>query len=669
MSSDNPLLQASAIPINYDAVTLDNTREAFAYALAAHRDGIARIVEQQRRLPTWDDLVLAVDELDAQLNAVLLAASPLTCKGDDWANLLNVFYGQLLTRFDEKLASSVLRDLYHKLAVRMGVNLDAHERATLRWYSEAFIRHGARLDEAGKHKLAQINGKIQEIVGKFGDNMWLEGTHVSEQALLAGLPARLRDEFAEQARHNGMSGWLIGSDVASTHALLDQAADRSLREMVYRRHHQRGVNSDAEQDNGTHLLNLARERAKKAHLLGFSDYPALSLRAKSAGDTGQVRRFLHDLAARIKPLMIKRRAALQALAGQHGLGPLQPWDRRHVQTLERQARQLPTRDTFREFFPLPKVIDALVDLVRKLFGLRLVADASPGRMPVWHPSVRAFEVWLDHALVGYFYLDAVQYPGKQPDLVATRYVRNRRVDAEGRFHPGVVMAFIDIPPGSPALLDPTSLLKLFHEFGHAMHHLLVRTTTHVASGVSNLGADGVEVFSKLFERWAWEADYLMGISAHKDDGRPIERKQLQGLLASLRAAAFEQTANDLALALFDLDLHSTPNDGRSLRQRLGEARERCGYWPLEAYEHPAHAFDHLLSYYDAGYYAYVWSDVQAFDLFTRFQRNGLLDRVTGAALQVALLDSGAARPLHEGMRAFLGRGPSPDAFLAWHGLR
>jgi oligopeptidase A len=668
MSSVNPLLQPSATPIDYGAVTLDNAHEAFAHALAAHRDGIARIIEQQRELPTWDDLVLAIDELDAQLNAVLLAASPLTYKGEDWANLINECYGQLLTRFDEKMASSVLRDLYHKLAERMGMNLDAHERATLQWYSEAFIRHGAQLDEAGKQTLAQINGKILEIADSFAENMQLEGTSVSEEALLVGLPARLRNELAEQARQNGKSGWLIGSDIASTEALLDQAGDRSLRESVYRRHHQRGVNADVQQDNGTHLLNLAIEREKKAHLLGFSDYPALSLRGKSAGDSEQVRRFLHDLAARMRPLMIQRREALRMLAGQHGLDTLQPWDRRYVQTLERQARQLPTLDAFREFFPLPKVIEALVDLVHKLFGLRLVAPESPGTMAAWHPSVRAFEVWLDHALVGYFYLDAEQYAGKQPDLVATRYIHNRRVDAEGRFHPGVVVAFSDTPQGSPALLGHTHLLKLFHEFGHAMHHLLVRTTNHVASGVSNLGADGVEVFSKLFERWAWDADYLASISAHKDDGRPLQREQVQALLASLRGEALDKAVNDLALALFDLDLHATPNDGRSVRQRLSEARERCGYWPLEEHEHPAHAFEHLLGYYDAGYYAYVWSDVHACDLFTRFQHAGLQDRATGAALQAALLDSGAAQPLRAGMRGFLGREPDLEAFLAWHGL-
>ncbi|MNH10111.1 Oligopeptidase A [compost metagenome] len=122
------------------------------------------------------------------------------------------------------------------------------------------------------------------------------------------------------------------------------------------------------------------------------------------------------------------------------------------------------------------------------------------------------------------------------------------------------------------------------------------------------------------------------------------------------------------MALFDLDLHATPNDGRRVRQRLEDARAQCGYWPLEAYEHPAHAFDYLLDYYDAGYYAYLWSDVLAFDLFSRFQASGLLDRATGRDLQMALLEPGASRPLLEGMHAFLGRAVSHEPFLRWHGL-
>lgn len=58
---DNPLLQDSATPIDYPSITLQNMHEAFDHVLQAHVQGIERIIADQQLLPTWDDLVLAVD--------------------------------------------------------------------------------------------------------------------------------------------------------------------------------------------------------------------------------------------------------------------------------------------------------------------------------------------------------------------------------------------------------------------------------------------------------------------------------------------------------------------------------------------------------------------------------------------------------------------------------
>ena len=81
---DNPLLQGSKTPVDYSAITLQNMQAAFDHVLQAHEQGIARIIERQQALPTWDDLVLAVDELDAQLLAVLYAVMPLMGKAPSW---------------------------------------------------------------------------------------------------------------------------------------------------------------------------------------------------------------------------------------------------------------------------------------------------------------------------------------------------------------------------------------------------------------------------------------------------------------------------------------------------------------------------------------------------------------------------------------------------------
>ncbi|MNF00486.1 hypothetical protein D3C80_1993200 [compost metagenome] len=61
--------------------------------------------------------------------------------------------------------------------------------------------------------------------------------------------------------------------------------------------------------------------------------------------------------------------------------------------------------------------------------------------------------------------------------------------------------------------------------------------------------------------------------------------------------------------------------------------------------------------------------MHAFDLFTRFEAQGLLNRATGRALQEALLAPGASRPLRDGIEEFLGRKASQLPYLRWHGLK
>ena len=663
---DNPLLQNSRIPVDYPAITIENMKVAFEHVLLAHEQGIERILLDQQALPTWDDMVLAVDELDSQLLAVLYAASPLVDRGEAWAAAIIGFFAKTTERFDQKFTNAALQALYERLANSdIGKQLDAQKRATLRWHLDKFTASGASLAPAGKVRLAELLKQISVAREAFRSNINRPGLSVTDESELSGIPQRIRDELAARAQKAGEPGWLIACEGVTTDAVLKHADNRQLRERVYRAYHTRGVGLGLQQDNRSHLEQLARLLEEKAHLLGFASHLEQSLHVKSAGSAAQVHDFLHDLADHVRPAMLQWRADMQRQAAAKGLGSVQPWDIPYLQASSRTV--LPT-EALREYFPLNAVVSALQQLAEKLFGVTLLARP----LATWDESVQPFEVWQDNALIGFLYLDAVQHAGKQPDSVFTTYIRNRRVDAEGIYQAASVVVYSDVPaalPGSQPLLDHLSLRKLFHEFGHALHHVLVRTTNHVMSNVTELGTDGVELFGKLFERWVWDADYLVAISSHQHDGSQLTRARVDECLRRLRQQGVEETARDLSLALFDLDLHGTPNDGRSLEQRLGDARERCGYWPLADFEHPAHAFDHLVNGYDAGYYAYLWSDVHAFDLFTRFEAQGLLDRATGRALQETLLAPGALRPLREGIEVFLGRQASQLPYLRWHGLK
>ena len=186
MDTRNPLLQPSNVPVDYDAVTLDNLRAAFDYALSAHQQGIAQALLAQQSMPTWDDLVMAIDDLDAQLLAVLYAASPLMYKGAPWVELVEELYGAMLERFEQKMADPTLQALYERLAnSAIGKHLDAHKQATLRWYRHNFALHGALLDAPGRMQLAAINAQVRELAGRFAQNMARPGTLI----LRLGKPA------------------------------------------------------------------------------------------------------------------------------------------------------------------------------------------------------------------------------------------------------------------------------------------------------------------------------------------------------------------------------------------------------------------------------------------------------------------------------------------------
>jgi Zn-dependent oligopeptidase len=72
--------------------------------------------------------------------------------------------------------------------------------------------------------------------------------------------------------------------------------------------------------------------------------------------------------------------------------------------------------------------------------------------------------------------------------------------------------------------------------------------------------------------------------------------------------------------------------------------------------------------YDAGYYGYLWSEVFAADMFTRFQQEGLLNARTGEDYLNWILRPGGEVEPADLIRGFLGREPNEAAFLTSLGL-
>ncbi|SDC75603.1 oligopeptidase A [Pseudomonas guariconensis] len=665
MQARNPLLNDNRAPIDYDSVTLEHVKSALDTVAGAYETGLSQVLEGQQKQPSWDGLVLAMYNVIADLQATVFATLPLANKGEAWHAAFGEGYRRAQRLFMENRRNKPLHALYQRLATDES-SLDVYEKATLRRILLEYRLAGVHLDAQQNATLAQLEDDINEQIGGFyqtlDETSERSSIQIEDEARLQGVPQRLRDLMARQAKDAGLEGWQILCNERNAKAILEFADDRRLREAVYTAYHSRGVHSDEQQDNGNRLQQLALLREQKGQLIGNTSYAQLILQGKAAGSVEPVHQLLQTLAQKLRPAMLKARTALQGLAAQHDLDAVQPWDVRYL----RARKQAMSNEALRGYFTLDKVVHALVDLAERVFDLTL----TPCSVSAWHPSVRSFTVHQEGVEVGMLYLDVLMHPGKQ-DGAHTIAVRHRRRDEQGRTHGASVMVVSDGEPGlggEPALLDHLALRKLFHEFGHGLHILLMPATNHLLSDPNRAGSDSQEFFGKFLERWLWNAQYLADISSHYLTGEPLTLAQAQAALANLREAQLEKCVFDVSMALFDLELHSSPGDGKSIQQRLSECRERCGCWPLASFEKPAHAFDYLVAGYEAGYYSYVWGEAHAIDVFTHFEKWGLFDNRAGKRFRAAFANWANAKPMPEGCEEFLGRPMQIEALLDWYGL-
>jgi hypothetical protein len=72
--------------------------------------------------------------------------------------------------------------------------------------------------------------------------------------------------------------------------------------------------------------------------------------------------------------------------------------------------------------------------------------------------------------------------------------------------------------------------------------------------------------------------------------------------------------------------------------------------------------------YEAGYYGYLWSKVYAQDMFTRFEREGVLDNRAGQAYRDDILAPAGTEDPDTLVRRLLGRPVRTEAFYRELGL-
>jgi len=413
-------------------------------------------------------------------------------------------------------------------------------------------------------------------------------------------------------------------------------------------------------------------------MLGYKNFAEVSCASKMA-TPAKAMELMEDLRKSAYDEAVREAKELKEFAKEKGFeGEMMPWDEGYYAELYRQEKLDFDEEALRPYLALPNVLDGMFALAKRLFDIDVVQvdDKAP---PTWNKDVRFFEVRRGGEPVAYLYLDPYARPeekrgGAWMDECAARS-RAMGVDGGVRL-PVAHMVCNQSPPvgGKPSLMTVREVETLFHEFGHALQHMLTQQDQGLVSGVRGIPWDAVELPSQWAENWCYDRKTMSGIAKHHETGEAIPEELWNKLKAAKTYRAASRLLRQLQFSVTDLILHSEGLNGKASPHDVYKevAQKYLITQPMQ-FDRFLCGFSHIFAGgYAAGYFSYKWAEVLSADAFSAFEEVGLDNedkvRETGERFRDTVLALGGGRDASKVFEDFRGRPPTADALLRHEGL-
>jgi peptidyl-dipeptidase Dcp len=685
-TAPNPLLARWSGPYGgvppFDQVRVEHFKPALEEAMEERRREVAAI-SSNPAAPTFENTLVALETAGSTYENVetIYGIWGSTMSGPEFQAVEREMAPRLAAFADELIQDSRLFQRIEAVYQSPEKAKLTPEQQRLAWlYYTSFVRAGARLDEASKKRMADINQRLASLFTAFSQNVLAdeEGYTVvlESEADLAGLPESVRAGAAAAAEARGLKGkWVITNTRSAMEPFLTYSQRRDLREKVWRHYVNRGDNG-GDKDNNALITEILRLRAERARLLGYPTHAHWRLENTMAGTP---ERALALMEAVWKPAVARTHeevADMQALADTEVAKlkdgaklKIAPWDYRYYAEKVRKAKYDLDQNEVKPYMQLDKLREGMFWVAGELFGFSFTPVSG---IPVYHPDVSVWEV-KDKASgrhVGLWYFDPYARQGKRSGAWMNAYRRQERFNGEVTTIVSNNSNFVKGKPGEPVLISWEDAETLFHEFGHALHGLNSNVTYPRLSGTA-VARDYVEFPSQLLEHWLSTPEVLGRYALHYQTGEPIPPE----LVARIeKASTFNQgfsTVEYLSSALVDMKLHLAGDQAIDPDAFERDTLKALGMPEEVVMRHRTPQFSHVFAGdgYSAGYYSYLWSDTLTADAYEAFtEGKGPYDRAVAERLRKHVFSVGNTVDPAEAYRAFRGKEAGIEALMRKRGF-
>ncbi len=682
---NNPFATPSSLPFKlppFGSVHETDYLPAFEAGMAEQLREV-RAIAQNAAPPTFDNTVVALERSGVLLDRV----------GKMFFNLVVSDSTPALEKIEKEITPKLAAhqdaiNLDPQLFARMNalyqrraeLKLDPESLQLLQRDYTGMVRGGAKLNDADKATLRQMNVKLASLATQFRQNVLKASADgaiiVDTRAELAGLSPAQIDAAALAAKARNLEGkYLLALQNTTVQPILTTLTNRALRERIYRSSIGRASSGAA--DNREVIAQTVRIRAERAKLLGYPTHAADVLADDTAGTPEAVNHILAEIAP-VAVAAAKREAAeaqkvidQQAAAGHTAPFPLQPWDWDFYAEQVRKARYAFDESEVKPYFELDHVLqDGVFFSAHELYGLTFKERKD---LTAYRPDVRVFEVFdADGSHLGLFLADYFARDNKQGGAWMNCYLDQSQLLGNS---PIVVNNLNITKPaaGEAVLLTFDEVTTMFHEFGHALHGLLSQVHYPSLSGI-NVPPDFGEYPSQYNEMWAREPAVLAKYAHHYKTGAPMPKALFDKVVAAQKFNQGFETTSYLAAAMLDQSWHQIGVAQAPKADQVMEfeaaALKHAGmdFDPVPVRYHSPYFLHIFENGYDAAYYAYLWSEVLARDTGAWIHAHGGMTRANGDIVRAKILSRGRSEEPKELFRAFYGKEPEAGPLLEYRGL-
>jgi peptidyl-dipeptidase Dcp len=675
----NPFFAPSPLPYEmppFDRIEDRHFQPALERGMAEQRAEVEAIASNPDE-PTFENTSVALE----RSGRLLLRAGNVffNLVGANTNDTLNKVQSELAPKFAAHQDAIALdARLFERIAAlhdkRDTLNLSAEDKRLLERQYLDFVRAGARLGDADKKRLTEINARLATLQTAFSQNLLKENAElavvVDTREELKGLSEEQIAAAAEAAKARKLDGkFVLALQNTSSQPALTNLENRALRERLQKASVSRGSRG-GKYDNRAILAEIVELRAERAKLLGYANHAAYVLEDQTAKTVDAVDKLMADMAPAAVANAKREAADMQKIIdAEKGGFELAAWDWAYYAEKVRKARYAFDEAELKPYFELESVLqNGVFHAAEKLYGLTFKERKD---LPVYRQDVRVFEVFDQGKSMGLFLADFYARDNKRGGAWMNEYVSQSTLFGTRP----VVANHLNIPKppkGEPTLLTFDEVTTMFHEFGHALHGLFSNVKYPRLAG-TNVPLDFVEYPSQVNEMWATWPSILENYAKHYKTGERVPQALLDKVLAAQQFNQGFATTEYLAAAMLDQEYHQITEkqaptaDGILAFEAAALDKVGLDYPPVPP-RYRSTYFSHIVGGYAAGYYAYIWSEVLDADSVEWFKQNGGLKRENGDHFRKTLLSRGGSADAMQLFRDFRGRDPEVKPLLARRGL-